>query len=190
MNASQLPGTVIVTQRLQLIVATVELLSLEFEPGDEFSRAAGAKRPSNWPPALYDRGAAEYTIARLLESPADWMWWMRYIVLNHGATERTVIGTVGFKGPPDEDGVVEVGYGLLRQFQKQGYATEAVAGMVAWAFGHPAVRSVRAQTLPKHEASIGVMQRNGLSFLCESVDDGLQTVLYEVRRKDWGSRDR
>jgi RimJ/RimL family protein N-acetyltransferase len=182
--------TSIATDRLRLVVATIEMLTAEFESNEQFCRIVGAELPSNWPPALYDQGAAEYTIARLKESPASSNWWMRYIVLDCADLARTVIGTVGFKGPPSSDGIVEIGYGLLRQFQKQGYATEAVAGMIAWAFQHADVRAVRAQTLPNLVASIAVMKRNGFEFMCESEEDGLQTVVYELPRETWGQRHR
>jgi hypothetical protein len=34
----------------------------------------------------------------------------------------------GFKGIPEAQGIVEIGYSILSQQQRQGYATEAVLG--------------------------------------------------------------
>ena len=58
----------------------------------------------------------------------------------------------------------EIGYGMLPAFQRCGYATEAVAALIAWIFSHPHVRSVNAQTFPHLERSLGVMVKNGLQF--------------------------
>lgn len=175
-------GLCIATRRLHLVCATLEIVRGELESHERFGAALGAKVPATWPPALYDRGAAEYTLARLQEAPANAEWWMWYIVLPDGDS-RTLIGTSGFKGPPNGDGIVEVGYALLKAFQKQGYAAEALGGLVARAFTHPEVKAVRAQTLPTHAASIAVMTRNGLNFLCHAVDEGMQTVIYQIGRE-------
>lgn len=48
-------------------------------------------------------------------------------------TDGPVIGGIGFKGAPDAGGVIEIGYGIDDAYRRQGYATEAVAGMVKWA---------------------------------------------------------
>ncbi|MHB8649207.1 MAG: GNAT family N-acetyltransferase, partial [Gaiellaceae bacterium] len=37
----------------------------------------------------------------------------------------TVVGDVGFIGPPDESGIVEVGYSVIPDRRRRGYATEA-----------------------------------------------------------------
>ena len=74
---------------------------------------------------------------------------------------RSVIGTVGFKGPPDEDGVVEIAYGIVPMFQGRGYATEAAQAAVAFAFGSGQVRHVRAHTLPTLNASTRVLAKCG-----------------------------
>lgn len=45
---------------------------------------------------------------------------------------RAVVGSADFKAPPNQEGQVEVGYGLGKVHEKQGYMTEAVAAMKAW----------------------------------------------------------
>jgi RimJ/RimL family protein N-acetyltransferase len=58
-------------------------------------------------------------------------WNMYYIVLR---TPRTVIGTCGLKGPPDQNGCVELGYSVAREFHGSGLATEAVQQLIGAAF--------------------------------------------------------
>lgn len=76
--------------------------------------------------------------------------------------DGTVVGGIGFKGTPDEDGLVEVGYGIDAAYRRTGYATEAVKGMVRWALGQPGVRCVTAQTEPDNEISQKVLLNCGL----------------------------
>lgn len=86
-----------------------------------------------------------------------------------------VIGTAGFKGPPDADGVVEIAYGIVPTHQGQGYATEAAGALVRFAAADPRVRLVRAHTLPEANASTHVLRKCGFVHIGEVVDpdDGL-----------------
>jgi RimJ/RimL family protein N-acetyltransferase len=56
----------------------------------------------------------------------------RVIVLNQ-PTARRVIGTIGFHGPPDELGRLEIGCRIHPAHRGRGYAAEAMAGLLDWA---------------------------------------------------------
>jgi ribosomal-protein-alanine N-acetyltransferase len=72
---------------------------------------------------------------------------------------------------------------MLEAHQRNGYCTEAVKALIAWAFGHPAVQTVIAHTLPELAPSIRVMEKCGLSFAGEGpTEDGMQTIRYELPR--------
>ena len=88
---------------------------------------------------------------------------------------RSVIGNVGFKGPPDERGMVEIAYGIVPAFQGRGYATEPAAAAVAFAFGYGRVHLVQAHTLPTPNASTRVLGKCGFVHSGEVVhpEDGL-----------------
>src|SRR5947207_10912214 len=45
-----------------------------------------------------------------------------------------LVGKAGFKGPPGADGVVEIAYGVERDHQRRGYATEAAEALANYAF--------------------------------------------------------
>ena len=81
-----------------------------------------------------------------------------------------MIGAVGFKGPPDEDEIVEIAYGIVPAFEGQGYATEAAAAGVTFAFESGEVRIVRAHTLPAPNASTRVLLKCGFTRKGEIVD--------------------
>jgi RimJ/RimL family protein N-acetyltransferase len=75
-----------------------------------------------------------------------------------------VIGSAGFTGPPDAGGATEIAYGIVPAYRGRGYATEAAAALVAWAWLDGRVTSARAHTLPERNASTRVLEKCGFSF--------------------------
>ena len=83
---------------------------------------------------------------------------------------RLVVGTAGFKGAPDADGMVEIAYGIAPSFQNRGYATEAAQALTDFAFASRDVELVRAHTLPEANASTHVLKKCGFRFIGDVVD--------------------
>jgi len=85
------------------------------------------------------------------------------------------VGTAGFKGAPDGDGVVEIAYGIVPSRQGRGYATEAALALIAFASADRRVRRIRAHTLPMTSASTTVLTRCGFEHIgaVEDPEDGL-----------------
>ncbi len=71
-------------------------------------------------------------------------WRIRVIVER---CSNTVVGSVNLKGPPGADGDVEIGWGLIENARRKGYATEAAAAVLTWVVQQPGVRSISA-TIP------------------------------------------
>lgn len=78
-----------------------------------------------------------------------------------------IIGGACFKGEADEEGAVEIGYGINEPHRNCGYATEAVGALARWALKQPDVRCVWAQTEQENAASQSVLTSNGF------IPDGL-----------------
>jgi RimJ/RimL family protein N-acetyltransferase len=112
-------------------------------------------------------------LAQLRASSSADPWLHGFAVVHRES--HSVIGSVGFKGAPDETGMAEIAYGIVPAFQGQGYATEAAAALVAFAFGDGRVRVVRAHTLPEFNASTRVLEKLHFACVGEAVepDDGL-----------------
>jgi ribosomal-protein-alanine N-acetyltransferase len=108
--------------------------------------------------------------------------WTHGFALAHRETGKPV-GSCGFKGPPDADGMVEIAYGIDEAYRGQGYATEAARALSAYAFGTGQVRVVRAHTLPNENASTRVLAKCGFERIGEVIDpeDGL-VWRFELRR--------
>lgn len=111
---------------------------------------------------------------QLRADPTELPW------LYHAAVLRSsgqVVARAGFHAPPDAVGTVEIGYRVRPERQRQGLATELVAGMLAWAGAHGAVRCL-GSTSPDNLASQALLARFGFVRTGEQWDDedGLEWV--------------
>jgi ribosomal-protein-alanine N-acetyltransferase len=169
------------TDRLELIAGTQELARANIESRARFAELLEARVPEAWPPPLNDLDSMRW-FARYLEEHADGVGWVTwYFVLRERvAGGRVAIGNGGFKGLPTEDGTVEVGYSIIEEFQGLGFASEAVSGLIEWAFAHPEVTRVIAETYPVLTKSIRVMEKNGLVFIGDGSEEGV--IRYELPR--------
>jgi RimJ/RimL family protein N-acetyltransferase len=91
------------------------------------------------------------------------------------------VGRAGFHGPPDSDGMVEVGYSIDPQFRRQGYARAALRALLARAQAEPDVRTFRATISPDNVASRDLVLAHGLIEVGEQEDDedGME-IVYEL----------
>ena len=161
------------TRRLLLRSATPELASADLRDRSEFSRLLNTHIPEDWPPPLNDDTSKTFTLTYLQENPeADgWLTWYFLLSAESDASSQAV-GIGGFKGKPAR-GMVEVGYSIVPAYQRLGLASEAVAALVGWAFSHPEVHLVMAETLPSLAASIRVLEKNGFHLLGEGSEPGV-----------------
>jgi RimJ/RimL family protein N-acetyltransferase len=159
------------SRRLRLVEATLALVRAEMNDRAAFSRLLRARLPAVWPPPENDDASALWIIDYLAHHPDDAGWSMWYFV-REGPDGPTAIGNGGFKGAP-VDGTVEVGYSVVEEFQRQGYASEAVETLVQWAFGHAEVQRVIAETLPELVASQGVLRKLGFARIGGSSGPGI-----------------
>jgi RimJ/RimL family protein N-acetyltransferase len=176
----------IATERLELVPATAELTQAALDGQRALAATLGVSVPATWPPELLDPPALEFTLKRLREGPEQAGWWLHFVVLPRGHTGRLLIGIAGYKGPPSPDGMVEIGYGIVGDQQRQGYASEAARGLLGHAFADPAVQKVIAETLPGLTASIGVLAKCGFHLIGEGSEPGV--IRYEVTRAEYFRR--
>lgn len=174
------PNIRLKTSRLELIAGTRDTATAELDRPEELQQLLGARLPAPWPPPLNDVGSMTYFLQFILHHPDAVGWGAWYIVARPSAADRVVIGNCGFKGKPTTEGMVELGYSLFPEFQGQGYATEAVSGLVRWAFAHPEVTRVAAETYPDHVKSMRVLEKNGFLHIGGGLEAG--TIRFEVVR--------
>ncbi len=165
------------SKRLNLVAARPALIKKDIDGPELLAAALDVEVPDAWPPELYGPEAMRYALRQLGESAEQgWSFW--YLLTNE--ERNRLVGICGFKGRPDASGSVEIGYSILNAFQRQGYATEAVARLVGWAFSHHNVSEVCAETLPHLRQSILVLERNGFRFTGPGSEAGV--IRYAISR--------
>ena len=90
--------------------------------------------------------------------PDDGGWFVRL------ADDGRVVGDCGTLGPPDEDGRLEIGYGLAAPFRGRGLGTEAVRRMADWLAGQPGVRILTAEVEVGNAVSRRLLERLGFAL--------------------------
>ncbi|KLK88084.1 hypothetical protein SZ63_03170 [Methanoculleus sediminis] len=153
-------------ERLDLIPASLEILEADRNDRQKLARLLSAAVPGSWPPPLLD-DATLSEFVRMAAENADPCFITWYWVLDDPAEgERVLVGTGGLASSP-LPGTVFIGYSVLEEFQRRGYATEAVRHIVAAAFALPGVRRIMATTYPDLAASIRVLEKNGFVYAGE-----------------------
>ena len=120
------------------------------------------------PRGLYDpefEPAFRSSLEELRQKPELFGFWTALFV-----QDGEVCGVGGYKGPPDADGVVEIGYSIAAELRGRGLATAAARELVRIAFADARVRTVRAHTLAERNASVRVLEKNGFAFVRELID--------------------
>jgi RimJ/RimL family protein N-acetyltransferase len=103
--------------------------------------------------------ALETWIAQVSRHETDYQWYTAWeIVLRD---ENLSVGGIGLTGPPDSIGETMVGYNIDGNFQNQGFASEALTALTGWAFRHPKLRRILAETPQENFASQRVLSKNG-----------------------------
>jgi len=144
------------TDRLILIPCTREHLEAFARSHDDLGGMIDALVPPSFP--VMPEGFAYWLeIACRTPLPVGWANWLFIL-----CAERVVIGDGGFKGVPDERGEVEIGYAIIPEFRQKGFAREAARALTAWAFSHPEVTAVNAETLITGDASMRVLHSIGM----------------------------
>lgn len=89
----------------------------------------------------------------------NYLWHSFWLLIRKA--DRTVVGAADFKAPPNENGEVELGYGLGKDFEHTGYMTETVRAMCEWARKQIGVKHIIAETDTDGFASQRVLERCG-----------------------------
>ena len=99
----------------------------------------------------------QYEIAK--KDIDNYLWHSFFLLIRK--KDRVVVGSADFKHIPNENGEVEIGYGLGKEFEHNGYMTEAVQAMCKWALKQENVSHIIAETDIDGFASQRILQRCG-----------------------------
>jgi len=157
---------------LEFIPATRKLLRLLSSEPEEFAAQHGVR--------LHEvaQAVASHSLSFMRtfprETSADWFG---YLVVN-GETQE-LAGTCSFKGPPVE-GAVEIAYFTFPGFEGRGIGTEMARFLLERARTLPEVTLVMAHTAPEHNASTRILEKIGMRWLGEELEDGDAVWRWEI----------
>ena len=97
-------------------------------------------------------------LKKLAKNPSYSKWYGYIIELK----SNTVIGMMGFKTPPNEKSLIEIGYGIHLNFRGNGYATEMTQALKEWAFQQPLVKGIKANISSDNYASLKIAEKLGM----------------------------
>ena len=146
-----------VGERVELRQVPIGLARVLADPG------ASAPGSGSWAPGFPLPGTrlAARSFVQQAEAAGDGgnaRWGIFQIILRETGQ---VIGDIGFHGPPDEAGTVEIGYGIVEQYRGRGLAGESAEVICGLAWSRPEVSTIIARTEEGNAASAGVLRHAG-----------------------------
>jgi [ribosomal protein S5]-alanine N-acetyltransferase len=173
-------NSTISTRRLELIPLPPEAVE-RLIVGDRAGamESLGVTLPDEFPAPGDRDGFLPIQLQRMRDAPERRDWLARVMVSRR---DRSAIGHCGFHGPPEMIGRAEIGYTVFTRYRGQGYAKEAAAALVEWAFSQ-GESEVYASVAPDNAPSLAVVRRAGFIEIGTQIDeiDGLEIVF--VRRR-------
>ena len=163
------------SEHLDLVPMSLELMEA-LQRGDHTSaqQLAGYRIPAEWPEGM--ESVLRFRIAIAVAHPEALPLLLRAMALR--ADPEVVVGRIGFHGPADDTGMLEIGYEVFPPYRRRGYAREAVVAMFRWAQRDPAVLRFRATVSPDNEPSRNLIAGLGFTEVGTQWDeeDGEETI--------------
>jgi [ribosomal protein S5]-alanine N-acetyltransferase len=144
------------TERLKIINFTVEMMEAFLKGNHEVEKITPYKVAPEYPLDVYKQ-FFDYKINRFRNFPSENDW--EGIIIHK--EDNIIMGDMGFKGGPNEEGIIDIGYSIVPRYQGKGYATEMGKAMVDWGLSHSNVKKVVATCNPDNFASIRVLEKIG-----------------------------
>jgi len=163
------------TNRLDLLPMSLELMEALLREDLEAAQSmVGYRVPADWPQTMGSVLRFRVAIARV--RPETLPLLLRVMVLR--ADPQVAVGRIGFHGPVDDAGMLEIGYEVFPAYRRQGYAREAVVAMFRWAQADPAVLRFRASVSPQNAPSRNLVEGLGFTEVGSQWDeeDGEETL--------------
>lgn len=147
----------LVTDRLRIVPLTLPQLESWIHDIPALERELGCRCPAPLSGEFRRIVGAQHAVAA--RDAGHYLFYTFWLLIESAG--KAVVGSACFKGVPNADGEIEIGYGLEQGCEKQGYMTEAVRALCAWAGQQPGVLHVIAETDADNLASQRVLQRAG-----------------------------
>ena len=155
------------TPRFTLIPLTVEQVRLHVAGGTLLEEAMGVRPGHREVPEPLPSIIRAFILPFLEKYARQPVYDTVWVALDRELNQ--FVADIKFKGEPDDEQTVELGYGTYPAFQGRGYMTEIVGGLTTWALAQPGIDRVTAETALTNGASQAVLRANG--FTCFEEND-------------------
>lgn len=153
------------SNKIKLIRCDQHILETILKGDDFLAQLLNINVAENW--SEFGAVIFKFILEKIKDDPTSKSWWT-YLPIE--IKTNTLIGSCGYKGPPDEAGMVEIGYEVAAAKRNLGYATEIVQLLVDHAFQHQDVHFIQAHTMAEENASVSVLRKSNFKFI-EEIDD-------------------
>ncbi len=149
----------IITERLTLTAVPQQVARSANAGKRQLETLIGARLDEQW---MDEDGRVllSYYDYQLRDDPTM-IGWGLWLIMH--TQERIVFGSAGFKGKPNKDGEIEIGYGISPRFRRRGYTFEAASALRDWAFTHPEVKLLNGECLPNNAGSKRILEKLGMT---------------------------
>lgn len=154
----------ILTPNLRIVPCDDTLFDAIRMGNNTLARVMGVNVPKKWT-EFRDTFTPSYH--RWKAHPPLRDWWV-YLIIH--VPDNVLIGSCGFKGEPDANGMVEIGYEIMPTYRLKGLGAETAKGLTAHAFGQPGVHKIVAHTLREENASVKILEKIGFKQI-EDIND-------------------
>lgn len=145
------------TNRIKLVCNTYEEMCISRDMGDELATDFVS---------AYDYHKELIKKDEFKEK--DLIWFRLWNIVHKN--DDKCIGGICFKGPANENGEVEAGYGIADEYQNKGYGTEAISKITEWALQQEGIKAVIAETEKDNIASHKLLKKVGYQ-LCNETEE-------------------
>jgi len=144
------------TKRLRLEIANADQLAKLVAMDYSFTNEYGITLTNEYSEFV---STTDYSLDKVRHYPFI-IEWHPFLMIHK--EDKVLIGIGGYKGPPNNNGDIEICYGIVSSYRCKGYATEAAQWFVTHAFENPKVKIVSATTLSDTGASSHVLRKCGM----------------------------
>jgi len=178
-----------------LVIQTNRLLLYTVLPSEYEVLAVDQADPNLW----LDRGFSDpekyfinnpnpikYRLPRIRQNPEYAKYLLRVAVLKDNPI---IIASAGFHDAPDNDGMIEIGFGVDKKYQGRGFGQELLHGMWSWVVNDPLVKTLRYTVSPDNLISQHIIKKLGFKHNGQQIDevDGPEDI-YELSAIDYKLR--
>lgn len=164
------PATELIkTKRLDLhLIPPLELFMLHEDPDNaELLSDRDFTNPHNELTHEHS-GPLRWRVPQVKANPDVNVWFIRWIVLRD---LKEVVGSISFHAPPDEVGMIEIGFGICEPCRNQGFGKEALLGMWTWVIDQPGVEILRYTVSATNAPSMAIINSLGFEHVGQQIDE-------------------